>query len=134
MRKSLKTRRADLFAEAWLSAVYQKVKDLTVPVKESQLVATWMEREYGEAGIEAARDRRHKGALLGDAEAIREGIEKGKQVQLHHGVAGSAAPRRCPAEWPRQRPLHDHSNPYPDSTRRGRRRGLHPRRQETLSP
>lgn len=96
MRKGLKTRRADLFAEAWLSAVYQKVKDLTVSVKESQLVATWMEREYGEEGIEAARDRRHKGALLGDAEAIREGIEKGKQVQLHHGVAGSAAPEALP--------------------------------------
>lgn len=96
MRRGTKTRRADLFAEAWLSAVYQKVKDLTVPVKESQLVERWMEREYGEDGIKAARDRRHKGAQHGDAEAIREGIEKGSQVHLHHGVGGSAALEALP--------------------------------------
>lgn len=93
--RSDKTRKADLFARAWVQAVRAKVTELAVPKEQSDLVARWKERQYGEDGILKAKDRSHGGRLsAADRAAIDEGLEAGERASLFHGVGSVVQPER----------------------------------------
>lgn len=90
-----KTRQADLFAKAWVQAVRAKVIELAVPDEHRVLVKQWKERQYGEKGIEKAKDRSHGGRLsAADHAAIEEGLEAGEKASLFHGVGAVVQPER----------------------------------------
>lgn len=88
MKRSNKTRRADLFAEAWIFAVKQKVQTLIVPEAEQELVDKWMARRCEEAGVTAAKKKSYKKINRADAGAMMSGMIAGSKVQLHQGVNG----------------------------------------------
>lgn len=90
LKRSIKTRRADLFAEAWVAAVKEKVQALVIPETEQALVAQWMDRHREETEITEAKDRSYKDLNREDAGAVLSGLEAGRKVQLHQGVAGRA--------------------------------------------
>ena len=91
--KSDKTRQADLFAEAWVEAVQEKIVAMAMKPEEKTLVKRWKEREYSDDEIIKQKCRSHHRMFdSDDAQAIREGVEAGSKVDLYHGVGASAAP------------------------------------------
>ncbi len=90
LKRNLKTRRADLFAEGWVLAVNEKVQALVIPAFEQALINQWMERRSEEIEISEAKSRTHKNIKRCDADAVLRGLEAGRKVQLHHGVTGQS--------------------------------------------
>lgn len=88
LKRSIKTRRADLFAEGWVLAVKDKVQALVIPASEQELIDQWMARRSEESEISDAKLRSYKDINRGDARAVLSGLEAGRRVQLHQGVTG----------------------------------------------
>lgn len=91
-KTSTKTRRADLFCEAWVFSVRRKVAEFAGTNKPSQAVLAYIGQHYPELDKLNPLDRNastNKFAARAQNDAAN-GIEAANGVQLNHGVNGSA--------------------------------------------
>jgi len=88
LRKT-KTRRADLFAEAWVRAVRSRVEEVAMSEEDKALVKRWKETEYND--IEKAKDRGHGRLRDGDLTALSAGSEAGSKASIFRGVSAREA-------------------------------------------
>lgn len=86
LKRSTKTRRADIWAEGWVTAVALKARKLAIGQDKEELVEAWLERNCGE--LENEEGRRHKRFDRWDRAARWRGYDDGENVDLHHGVSG----------------------------------------------
>lgn len=87
LKPANKTRRADLFCDAWVSSVAKQVRQFAgIPVNEAAIDA-YMGQHYGNCKALEARDR-NDGRKLQDKDwdAVDAGSRAGRQAQLNHGV------------------------------------------------
>lgn len=83
LKRRTKTRRADLWAQAWCGAVERKVRSLSLPSMQQKLIETWMGEHYE---IEKFKPKAAKNRGRGDNQAIMEGFLAGSDVDIHPGV------------------------------------------------
>ena len=89
LKRSTKTRRADIFAESWVDGVQAMVTAFAVPEAEQALVERWMAGR----GLVKFNARNPGGRpSRADLEAALDGRAAGRSVQLRHGM-GKAAER-----------------------------------------
>ena len=89
LKKSTKTRRANLWAEAWVSAARRKAVFISLSKEKKDLLTKWTEQEMGELRSVKSRPRQHS-KNNGDDLAILEGYLQGQASILHHPVNGEA--------------------------------------------
>lgn len=87
LKRSTKTRRGDLWADAWVFAASSKVAAMALTRAQRDLIARWQAREY--SNLQDSKFRRVKFRGRGDSDAVREGLEAGKDVSLHHAMRGA---------------------------------------------
>lgn len=90
LKRSTKTRRGDLFAEAWIYAVAEKVQRLAMSEKTCKLIADYTEREFGKLTMDSGRA--HKPQQRDRASQLA-GHVAGKKAQLNHGMSGTQTER-----------------------------------------
>lgn len=87
-----KTKRADVFAIAWVHTVRQTVSEFARTEQQDAAVKAYIGVKFGELGPLKAIDRmgsKLKESQLGD---WLSGSEQGKQAELHRGVGAGAGP------------------------------------------
>lgn len=93
LKPANKTRRADLFCDAWVRQVHRQVKEFSgTGISEESLavIEAYMAKKYPALGDLSTRDRNARRDLRdGDWVAISTGREAGKNVQLNHGISGA---------------------------------------------
>lgn len=87
LKASTKTRRGDLFAEAWVTEAAKKVQKMVRSEHTSQLIETYKEQHF--TGLSETKGRICKPHKRDHAASL-EGRVKGRQAQLHHGMGGTA--------------------------------------------
>lgn len=87
LKRGTKTRRGNLWAEAWVRAASKKAVRLSLGRDKEELIRKWKDREYGV--LEDAKPRGTQFMGRGDYDAVRRGIEAGLEASLNHGVDGS---------------------------------------------
>lgn len=87
-----KTKRADMFCEAWVWAVRQQVNQFAGNAKPSEATEAYMLKHYPNLVESQPNDRNNKSGRLSerDMRDAAKGIEAADGVQLNHGVGGSA--------------------------------------------
>jgi hypothetical protein len=86
-----KTRRADLFCDAWVSAVGRQVAQFAGSDKDQMAIAAYMEKNYSTLKSFEPKDRNENRNLKDkDWDAVNAGHCAGKKAQLNHGCAGQA--------------------------------------------
>lgn len=89
-KKTTKTRKGDVFAEAWVAAVESKIIKFALPPEHKQLIATYKANRHTDlTDMQARAPKPSNGKRDDDYASARAGYEKGKQAQLNHGVNGS---------------------------------------------
>lgn len=92
-KKANKTRRADLFCEAWVYAACAQLTKAAASEAETAVIDAYMQTHFSNLGElrpvnrNAGRDIDHK-----DAAAIEAGRSAGSNAELHRGVGAAAAP------------------------------------------
>ncbi|MCG8991481.1 DUF2786 domain-containing protein [Laribacter hongkongensis] len=82
-----KTRRADLFCEAWVAAVRRQIEAFAGTPANAEALEVYMAKEYPNLGTLVPRDRQEgKNLRDGDVNARAAGWHAGRQAQLNHGV------------------------------------------------
>ncbi|WP_054285926.1 DUF2786 domain-containing protein [Gulbenkiania mobilis] len=82
-----KTRRADLFCEAWVAAVRRQIEAFPGTQANEEALEVYMAKEYPDLGTLVPRDRQAgKNLRDGDMNARTAGWSAGRQAQLNHGV------------------------------------------------
>lgn len=82
-----KTRRADLFCEAWVVAVRQQIEAFAGSHANQDALAAYMAHHYPDLETLTPRDRQNgKKLRCGDVAAKAAGWVAGKQAELNHGV------------------------------------------------
>ena len=86
-RRATKTRRDDLFAEGWISAVRGKVENLVADGDEERIVEEWIGREHP---LLEDMEYRARGGRPGpgDVSAFSGGRSAGRRARLTAGVDG----------------------------------------------
>lgn len=85
-----KTRRADLFCEAWVLAVANQITKFAGAERNEDALATYMAKEHPDLETFTPRDRQAgKNLRQGDENARNAGWKSGKNAQLNHGVGGA---------------------------------------------
>ncbi|TNI12720.1 DUF2786 domain-containing protein [Aeromonas veronii] len=85
MKPATKTTRADLFCEGWCRAVHGKVQRLVPSEQETALVKQFMAQHNPNLQQAAAREA---GGNRRDHNAMYDGYDVGRNVELNAGVAG----------------------------------------------
>lgn len=93
LKPASKTRRADLYCEAWVAEVYRQVQSFSGAdqdeVSESA-IAAYMDKHYAKLDSLKVRDRNDGRAPRGnDWDAIDAGQKAGKNARLNHGVSAA---------------------------------------------
>lgn len=88
IKKSTKTARADVFCQAWVNAVQQKVKDFALTPEENQQIAEYVKALHPTLVSSKTRTPSQKHLRGGKDHALTAGYMAGKQASLHHGVNG----------------------------------------------
>lgn len=83
-KRANKIRKADLFAEGWVTAVYTKIMKLAMTEKQSELVEQYIELQHGKT--EKLKARKHK-EKREDSSARLEGRLAGYNANLHQGMS-----------------------------------------------
>ncbi|WP_281660993.1 DUF7168 domain-containing protein [Microvirgula aerodenitrificans] len=88
LKPANKTRRADLFCDAWVSAVARQVREFAgMPVNRAAIDA-YMGQRYSNCKDLEARDRNNGRNLRDkDFDALDAGSRSGRNAQLNHGVS-----------------------------------------------
>lgn len=82
-----KTRRADLFCEAWVAAVRRQIEAFAGSQANAKALEVYMAATYPDLGTLVPRDRQEgKNLRDGDVNARAAGWHAGRQAQLNHGV------------------------------------------------
>lgn len=84
-KRANKIRKADLFAEAWVSAVYAKVMKFALTDKQEELVDQYIKLQHGKT--EELKGKEHK-IKKEDHSARIEGRLAGHSANLHNGMNG----------------------------------------------
>lgn len=82
-KRATKTRRGDLFAEAWVMAVGKLVNKFALNEKQSELIKQWMQTHHPDT--QKCESREHK-AKANDWKSQNAGYRKGREAQLNQGV------------------------------------------------
>lgn len=87
-----KTKRADMFCEGWVWAVRKQVNQFAGNAKPSEATEAYMLKHYPSTVESQPIDRNSKGGNLSqrDMRDAGRGIDAADDVQLNHGVGGSA--------------------------------------------
>lgn len=83
-----KTARGDAFAKGWVYGVRQKVEAFAQPVKNAELLLTYMGQKHGD--LKDAKTVDKSKARNVDASHIHAGYRAGQKAELHQGVGGTA--------------------------------------------
>lgn len=87
-----KRMRADSFCRGWASAVYIKICQLVPPEPTDPMIGAFLTKQYGELQSIEGRQAKTPGTVgLRD---FSRGTQRGRDVDLHAGVGGGAAPRQ----------------------------------------
>lgn len=89
IKRSTKTARADIFCEAWVTGVYDKVVAFALSDEETQQLTEYMEAQHPNLKTAKVRDASEKRARGGAGNAYFAGYESGKQAQLNRGMHGT---------------------------------------------
>lgn len=82
-----RTRRADLFCEAWVYAVRRQIQSFAGTPANHDALDAYMAKEYPDLGSLEPRDRQAgKNLRNGDVDAREAGWNAGRNAQLNHGV------------------------------------------------
>ncbi len=84
VKRSTKTRRADLWAQAWCRAVERKVRVMALPSMQQKLIEDWKIAHY--KSLEKFKPNQAVNRGRGDNIAILAGAVAGNNVNLHPGV------------------------------------------------
>jgi hypothetical protein len=95
-----RTRRADLFCEAWVISVSELIRQFAaVPVDNTALDA-YMGKHYGNCQDIKPRNRNDGHKFKNpDIDAYEAGKKAGRNAQLNHGVAASGEPQLSLGDW-----------------------------------
>lgn len=88
LKKTTKTRRADLFALAWVDGAQKNIVKLRPSTEQKRLLEGYKNQAYGELQAQKARDTELK-HTRGDHAAVRAGLLAGSEAQLNHGVGAA---------------------------------------------
>lgn len=89
-----KRQRADVFCEGWAMAVYRKIVQLMPARDPDELVGQYLAEHHPHLVQVGSRQAKLKGRGVSDD--YWNGHSAGRDVQLHMGVGGSAAPLALP--------------------------------------
>lgn len=93
LKAASKTRRADLFCDAWVGQVHQQVRAFSGASQDEtnrSAIAAYMAQKYPTVGSLQSRNRNDGRDPRGnDWNAIHAGRQAGKNAQLNHGVSGT---------------------------------------------
>ncbi|WP_051946637.1 DUF2786 domain-containing protein [Marinobacter sp. MCTG268] len=87
LKRTTKTRRGDLYAQAWVQAVEKQITAYERSEEEKAAVQTYREQRWPEVGETACRDNT-AGTRRHDYDAARQGYRDGEKVDFHRGVNG----------------------------------------------
>ncbi len=87
LKRATKTRRGDLWADAWVLAASSKVSAMALTQAQKDLIAKWQAGEY--SNLQDSKPRPVKFRGRGDHDAVQKGIDAGRNVTLHHGMDGT---------------------------------------------
>lgn len=88
LKRATKTRRGDLYAQAWVKAAEKQITEYERSEEEKAAVRAYREQRWPEVGSTSCRDNT-KGTRRHDYEALRQGYRDGEKVDFHRGVNGS---------------------------------------------
>ena len=84
-----KTRRADLFCDAWVRAIAAKAQALAGQAQDEQAIAAYKLLHYPSLSKLATQDRNAQRNLrMKDWDAVSAGAAAGRRAQLNHAVTG----------------------------------------------
>ena len=84
-KKGNKTRKADIFAQHWVMAVWGKVEAFDQKEEVNTLIRQYMKTKYD--NVDQSKPRKHK-ARSGDEDAMYYGYQAGQKASLHRGMTG----------------------------------------------
>lgn len=91
LKRASRTRRADLWCQAWVEGAARHVQALALPSREQDLVERYM------AGKDlTTRTGRERPPSARDVATWLDGFAHGNAVRLHHGVGGRPRPPALP--------------------------------------
>lgn len=89
-KASTKTRRADLFCEAWVSAVVGKLHTFSGSAEQSEQIVAYLGLNYPSTVTFDPRNRNQKPTLSGrDCDDYMAGRSSGESAELNRGVDGA---------------------------------------------
>lgn len=91
LKRSTKTRRADLWAEGWTNAVWDKISCLVIHQDRKKLIADYIEAQHGALVKQGARTHKPRGRR--EWVCAAEGYIDGQGVSLNHGVGQELRPQ-----------------------------------------
>ena len=93
LKPASKTRRADLFCDAWVEAVWCQVAEFAGADRNETAIQAYMDAKYASRGdLDPVSRNSDRSLREKDWEAISAGAAAGRQASLHRGVGSAAAP------------------------------------------
>lgn len=89
-KRANKTRKADLFAEAWVMAIWNKVVKFTQPEEHTALIKQYMAGKHKD--LETMKSKKHK-VKSNDDDAFSAGHQAGSAARLNHPMNGTEQKR-----------------------------------------
>jgi hypothetical protein len=90
LKPASKTRRADLFCDAWVNAVAAKAEAMASQEQDAAAIDAYLLQHYPDLSSLQARDRNAERNLRDkDWDAVSAGSEAGRRAQLNRGVGGA---------------------------------------------
>ncbi|PCI62012.1 MAG: hypothetical protein COB35_04850 [Gammaproteobacteria bacterium] len=84
-KRANKTRKADLFAEAWVQAVWINISTYEQSKGHKELITRFKNNRHNNLSKMKARDHKIKS---NDDDALTKGAKAGSKANLHHGMNG----------------------------------------------
>ena len=91
-KKATKTRRANIWADAWVHAANRKVEKLTISPEQNQILEKWIATSYSNLTESNPKKNKTKGDA-GDLDAFCAGLIAGNEATLNRPVPGQQAPK-----------------------------------------
>ncbi len=91
IKRSNKIRLADNWSEGWATAVWKKVREMSVSEEDKSRLQEWMDRRHG-SNIE--KTKAHSSGKFGvrGLRAFLDGVQSGQKVDLYRGVVKDHQP------------------------------------------
>lgn len=93
LKPTNKTRRADLFCDAWVCSVSRMVGEFATTPTGEKAITAYMESRYSNTqSLEPTNRNQGRNLNDRDHDAIAAGASAGRRAQLHRGVGGTDVP------------------------------------------